>query len=321
MLASHVLYFPTIRLPPSAWLSRVLLYWEGVTTITPSEFIEEPDKHDPYTLRLIRAGLVTQVIPAYVLHGVGRFTDSFMEYLENLGPVLERRRTSFCDSPGFRIHLEKLNETAEELERIKLARFSGRYPWVEVERSTAQDFMAYLAAVLGRFGELASMPITDDPGWLGSFITASSPTAGDLEALRTDVISEILPAPNEALDPDEIQQFKDGHANELRRFRNRVEQKLVELATIQEESLRTRAVDLFIEEARQEIDDLRREMVALGWVRTTLTKVSSVVPSIPGVQPLVGLAASVIAAFTGDANIDRRSPFLYAAEAQELVRN
>lgn len=320
MVVSKVLYFPTIRVPRSAWLSRVLLYWDQVGTITPYEFVEEPDKHDPHTLRLIRANLVTQVTPGHYVGRIPRFTDSFMEYLETLGPALKERRASFRNTAGFRIHLEKLDQTVHELKRIKLARTSGGR-WLEVEQATAQEFMGYLAAVLGRVDELASIPLTDDSAYLSPFITASSPTGPGLEALRTDVLSAILPAPAEALDADEIRRFKDSHGDELQRFRNRVEQKLVELAALQDKTLRARATDLFVEEARQDIDDLQRAMAERGWIRTTLTKVSSIVSSIPGVQPFVGLGASVIAAFGGDGNGNPTSPFLYAAEVEQLTQD
>src|SRR5215510_8923818 len=57
------LYFPLIRVPDTAWWTRTMLYWDNVATIVPREFIGNPQLHRPYTLQLIRAGLLHQVFP------------------------------------------------------------------------------------------------------------------------------------------------------------------------------------------------------------------------------------------------------------------
>src|SRR5690606_12208142 len=53
MVTYRVLYYPHIALPPSPWLIQMLLYWDEVATITPYDFVQDPDRHEPFTRDLI----------------------------------------------------------------------------------------------------------------------------------------------------------------------------------------------------------------------------------------------------------------------------
>jgi hypothetical protein len=319
MTTANALYFPTIRVPSSQWFTRVLLYWDTVGTITPYDYVEQPERHEPYTLKLIQANLVTQVIPRWHVWRIPRFTEAFLEYLQNLGDVtLDKRKVKFRDRNGFKIHVEKLDQLASHLQRFHLARpFRGS--WIEVESATAKEFMAYLAAALGRLEELSSIPLTDNRRSLQPFIKAGSAVDTRLETLRTEVLSNVLPAPDRSLDPDILSRFKEDHGPQLRRFRNRVEQKLVELAAIGDPALRERATELFVEEIEQEVGTIREVMASRGWIRTTLSRFLAVVVAIPEMSPLVGLASAVISAFGDYTTVPRDAPFLYALEVREVV--
>src|SRR5687767_12820338 len=91
-MRNNVLYFPYISVPSSTWFTRTLLYWDTVGSIVPYDYIVNPDMHDEYTRSLVQANLVTQVIPGEHLYRIPQFTESFIGYLESLGPVLTHRR-------------------------------------------------------------------------------------------------------------------------------------------------------------------------------------------------------------------------------------
>jgi hypothetical protein len=321
MPTSKVLYFPYIRVPASTWLIRTLLYWDEVGIITPYEFVKEPEHHDPLTLSLIREGLVQQVVPSWYVGDIPHFVSAFVQYLRSLSPErVDARRAALADGRGFLVHAEKLDELQYELEQARLAR-AGPHPWIEVEPETAQEFMAYLAAALGRLPSLGYAPLTDEERFLTDFVTASSgsPALGRVEGLRLEVLDQLFPAPARPVSVADLARFKQRHGEELRRFRRRVEQQLLTVADISDEILRRRSMELFLDEAQDEVAQLRQRMAGAGWLDVVLGRLTGVLAAIPGVSPLFGLANAVYNAFRGGAEPDPRTPFLYAFEAQRAL--
>lgn len=160
-MKSRVLYFPYIRVPESIWLTQMLLYWDQVSSIVPYEFVHKPESLGPYMLSLVRAGLVFQVIPGAHIYEIPRFFDAFSGYIDGLGREIAHRKERFARGSTFRIHIEKLGDIGDLLVRERLA-VPEQYPWYEVERETADDFMSYLAASLGQVQSIDSAPVTDD---------------------------------------------------------------------------------------------------------------------------------------------------------------
>jgi hypothetical protein len=67
-----VIYYPYIRVPESAWFSRLLLYWDDVATIVPEDWIYAPERLGPYTQELVQRNLVIQAFPNYAdIHALG----------------------------------------------------------------------------------------------------------------------------------------------------------------------------------------------------------------------------------------------------------
>lgn len=85
-MSGKVLYFPYIDIPQSAWLTRMLLYWDTVGVIMPYQFVEEPETLEDFTRDLLQAGLLAQVIPGQYVGDVPNFSKSFLAYLNSLGP-------------------------------------------------------------------------------------------------------------------------------------------------------------------------------------------------------------------------------------------
>lgn len=168
-MADKVLYFPYIRVPENVWFTRVLLYWDEVGSIVPSEYIRVPESLGTYMRELVQAELVKTVVPPDYTYKIPRFREAFLELVDQNQIIANRRGIALERNETFRIHIEKSGDAlAEALYDRGLARPAG-YPWLEVEKLTADLFMAYLASVLGKLEDLQMNPITDRADTLSVF--------------------------------------------------------------------------------------------------------------------------------------------------------
>lgn len=322
-MKNKVLYFPHINVPTSMWFTRALLYWDEVGAIVPYDYIEDPDKLDEHTRSLIKACLVTQVIPGDHVREIPSFQKSFITYLESQGKKrLNNRRRAFKQGRYSRIHIEKMEDGLELYFRDMGLAKEKDYPWWDVENETAREFMAYLAATLGRLEDLQFTPITDNITHLEHFLYVSMPNKSSEESvssLRLEILENIFPTPNTPLHASEISEFKGKHGDKLSIFRTRVEKEIIDIATISDSALREKRLELFKEESKEAIEEIKKEMNKFGFKRLKLGKLGSIISSIPGVPLLFGLADAVYNAFekTEFSKID--PAFLYAAYAQKEI--
>jgi hypothetical protein len=256
-----VLYYPYVKVPQSAWFTRVLLYWDEVGAIVPSDHIQNPDRLGKYMVGLLQEQLVTQVIPGMYLSTVRNFGESFINYVDQKArkPKIggERRWT--------RVHMEKLQQVGEQLCVRGLARKDGadQYsPWYEVERETAHKFMAYLAAVLGQLPEPDKFyPITDHEVRLKPFLQKSRQDARIRDnPLRKLILDRILPAPCGAIEPARLADFKASHKSELQRFRRELEDSISELSVIKDEKDRRMRLNIILGGMKETVRELKVRM-------------------------------------------------------------
>ena len=82
-----------------------MLYWDNVATIVPRAYIQTPELHHPFTLELIRAGLLYQVFPE---DAGGSLGEHFENYLHRLSSAeIERRRRNFIAGSTTLVHRDK----------------------------------------------------------------------------------------------------------------------------------------------------------------------------------------------------------------------
>jgi hypothetical protein len=253
-MISRVIYYPYIKVPRSPWFTQVLLYWDEVGAIVPYEYIEDPDSLGPYMVSLVKEQLVRQVIPGMYLWKAPKFVDAFLEHIDK-----QTRPVNMGEWP--RIHMEKLQLLGEKLCDRGLARRdkSDMYsPWFEVEQQTADEFMAYLAAVLGQISENEKFyPITDAPYGLAPFIGKVDRRNTPLRKL---ILEHILPAPSEEIEPGRLADFKAKYRAELTRFRNEIEYKISELSLIGDEEDRDRRLQDVVNNLKANIAELTARM-------------------------------------------------------------
>lgn len=278
----NAIYFPYIKVPKNRWFTRILLYWNHVDSIVPSDFIDKRSTLGHFMGDLVQEGLVRQIAPAEHMHKIERFFDPFLEYIK--GPFYEIPNDieSRKSLPTSRIHIEKMEPFADELIEMGLARRSPRpreHPWFEVESHTATLFMAYLASSLGELSEFKSEPITYNSKDFAS-VACMSPQArigSHICENRTIILNDVLPAPNINIRPSEIAEFKEEYGKELIKFRNKLESDLNLVSAIQDPILQDRQLKQIIENTQDEMNTINAIMMARGW-KTTACQLSYCIP-------------------------------------------
>jgi hypothetical protein len=94
-VAREALYFPTIRIPHGDWFVRMLLYWDAVSTIVPTEMAHAPRILGTRMLNYVDYALVRTVKPDRYLAGRPQFHDEFLATIDAM-PDLDRRSNEFA---------------------------------------------------------------------------------------------------------------------------------------------------------------------------------------------------------------------------------
>jgi hypothetical protein len=340
-MAHEVLYFPYISVPEDEWFTRVLLYWDKVGSIVPAPYALQPRRLSPYMQDLLAAELVMPVVPEQHAGPLYGPMERFLQFVdeersqEGTKPLGWHPASRGAAETGtvFQIHRGKLGDLVAEglLERGLARRVEGA-DWYEVESRTAAHFMAYLAATLG--ARVAMDPITDSAADLASFLAlpgAPGTPAALLEEMRTSVLEAALPAPAHRVRVSDLAEFRERHGHLLAKFRREIENRLVDLALVQEEWARSKKLALYKEELEEGSREIRARMQESRWRNIVFGTVCGLIAAaIPGAKAAitgdmtgVGLQvpAFVAAVYRGIAEVrpkpDMSSPLAYAALAQE----
>jgi len=345
-VSREVLYFPYISVPEDAWFTRALLYWDGVGSIVPTPFAEAPGKLTPYMQELLAAKLVRTVSPEHHDGPLYGPLERFLEYVDvelRAGRVQSlasaarpAKRGEVSAGTIFQIHSRKLGDlVGKGLVERGLARRADAGDWYEVESRVAADFMAYLATALGTCVDME--PITDSATHLATFTHASNGSNDPirlLHELRAGVLESMLPAPAEPVSVAELASFKERYGSQLSSFRRAIEDRLVDLALVEEEWARARKLEIYHEELRVQLDELQARMQERRWPKIVFGAVCGLVAAaIPGVREVVaghpveaGLAAPglISTMYLGIPKLREnkdfmRSPLAYAALAQQQL--
>lgn len=300
-MVRNVIYFPYIRVPQSEWFTRVLLYWDQVGSIVPFEYVQSPGL-GKFMEALIAEDLLRQISPGAHIDEIPYFSEAFLEYVDNPEYPVHRGILRTKKVPTFAVHMEKLGPIGDELCNRGFA-YLENYPWYNIETYTANQFMAYLAATLGRLPEINSEPTTDATRNLNSFMPQYHPEgrlSQELDKLRTLVLKDILPAPKGGIAPKKIAKFKSDYKKELTRFRNNVESFLITASAIEDQRHRDKSIEQFIVKTRNEVTELEELMNAKGWRNITLGRFLAYSTATLGLAVAIttgGLLGVVAAAF------------------------
>lgn len=149
---------------------------------------------------LLMEGLVVPVIPAHYVHQIPRFDQSFIELIE--ARLRRCRQRELAGLPVRRmdaekmslIHAEKLGQIPNFLIEVGLAR-RVNWNWFDIESTTANLFMAYLAACLGAVPDVNATPVTNRLTVARYLQPSHPPFRVDRQRVRDVILHELLLVP------------------------------------------------------------------------------------------------------------------------------
>lgn len=331
-MANGVVYYPYIKPPENEWFSRTLLYWDEVYSIVPSEHAFNPHLYNKYVGDLVSNDLVEPLKPMDYIHKVPDFRESFLTLMEkSLGNGIFVTKLTPKNSEI--IHLEKLGKIASDLEKLKIAKHAYSH-WYYVEKNTADLFMAYLAGLLCNVHRSNLEPITDNTANLSIYEKYFDADVRELRLvkMRTETLDNLLPGPSGDLtDIKKIVEFKENNSSLMRKYRIHVEKLLLKLSLIDDEFLRKKTFDLFLEESRDDIEEIKISLnnywnkIRWGtlWSVTVPASVVSAnlfVNNLPeAIRNLPSLVRAIVNAFESETHLQRQilqNPLSYAVKVK-----
>jgi hypothetical protein len=261
-MANKALYFPYIEVPNTSWTTQAVLYWDKLASIVPMDYLHAPEQMDEVTRNLMSEGLVEPVVPGMYLYAAERFTECFIEFVEQR--VLPARRSPGrigAPRPKLRVHAEKMGKIPDFLVDAGLAK-EVAWGWYEVDAAVANHFMAYLASVLAAVPEVNATPVTDKTYFAAS-LGARHPTYNRSKhefKARQVILNALLPVPTGELDIHRLVRSKQQHGALLPRLREKIEAHCSAIALLVDPDARVNATTLFIHECEDQIKEIESAM-------------------------------------------------------------
>ena len=316
---NKLLYYPYISIPNSAWLTQALLYWDGIATIVPAEFLKRPRQFTSFARDLVNQGIIETVQPeeyAYIYYY------EFLGFLDWAVKNQDHFKLSETDfTKQYNLHVGKLGFIATELADCGLARQVDDQ-WYMVNSQLSKAFMTFLAILIGQATELT--PTTDTYQGMSSLFNIEKQPAYKnstvvRNTLRNSILKEIMPIPKGVENYAQILRYKDKYHDELVRFRRHIEGFIAELDGLPN-CLQEERRDFFILDAKDEIEQIKGHMqwfqapsIEMG---TIIPALSSCIDAISGnylgtAVNLAGLLNETI--INKNRNKNRNKPLAYAA--------
>ena len=300
---SRALFFPYIRLPDSAWVRKVLLYWDEIAAIIPGDLADDSDAFDPFTRDLLATGLVRRRRPEVHAVGLSGFETNFLK-------VVDQEALGHAGEPGepwLDVHLSKLGHSL--LDALGERGLATREPkmrhgdvWVEMEPQTAMLLSAYLAVLMrddrnGRFD-----PVTYSDQALAAFGRIRGKESEHYRsAVRMELIQQVLPVPSPGVGLESLSEFKQEFGAQLVRFRSRLERDARRAVAHPDDAAVADEVDYMAEELDEEKLQIFEAMERRAWKPglATLALLAPAADALPedGIGPVSALAGvGVVAA-------------------------
>jgi len=326
-MQKRALYFPHVSVPSTPWTTQALLYWDRLACIVPANLLYRPEQMDPRMQILLREGLSEPIIPGeYIYHAVD-FDQCFLDFVEER--ILRRpHRLSPPQRVVTRVHAEKMGKIPQQLVKMGLAS-EAEWGWYEMETYLANQFMSYLASVLGALPGINATPVTDQTSIASSIGTIHQSlkrlTDNQLHTFKAKeaALNALLPIPDFPFNVDKIIKFKSTHGDLLPALRTRIESHCAEIAVLPTHEERLAASEAFLAECGGQVREIEEAM------RATFPKIvmGALTPlfgaglprhASPGAQPsLAGAAYQAIASIRGPRLAQESRPLAYVVRAQK----
>lgn len=255
---NNLLYFPYISVPSTRWMTQTLLYWDKVASIIPADIMNTPNQLDDFTQKLLQEELLEAIIPDNYIYDIRDFTDNFMIYVESNLHKFYRNSNKTA-----RVHSGKMmSSLANKLCDMGLAEYD--HNWINMPHTLAQDFMTYLAFLLGQTTDYK--PMTDRIAGFSSINSNNYNTGNSIgnsikninrNKMRMRILDNILPVPENICEitPYDLVMFKNRYSNELHIFRNTIEEFILSLENCTEQQADERC-KIFVENKQAEIKNI-----------------------------------------------------------------
>lgn len=321
-MIDNAIYFPYIRVPENEWFTRTLLYWDKIGTITPSEYAKEPQRLGKFMYDLISNDLLEPIIPGKYVNKIPNWEGAFLEIIDKDQEISHRTGVAIERGETTPIHLEKFSPIMDDLMDRGLVT-EAQEPWFNVERKTADLFMAYMSLALGSTEKLQMTPITDQDDSLSAF-GINQPTVEAVSRMQYKMIEKLLPSPQIGVPVKEIVDFKNENYELLKQFRRHIESEINSLVLIDDEFIRSREFILIQDKLIEDIEEIEKKMKR-KWRRVIYSIVKGIGLGVPvGVAIASGNVPQIIGAlynaWNGSQSIQTRlseKPMVYAAFARK----
>ncbi len=136
--------------------------------------------------------------------------------------------------------------------------------WYEVDSALGNQFMAYLAAVLGALRDVNATPITDRAEYAVA-LGYEPAVVGRKKSLhrfkaRQVILNSILPVPSDPIDVGDLVNFKARYGHLLPQFRAKIEAHCATIALLPEPADRIAATRAFIDDCHDQVAEIEAAM-------------------------------------------------------------
>lgn len=326
-MQKRALYFPHVSVPSTPWTTQALLYWDRLACIVPANLLHRPEQMDPRMQILLREGLVEPIIPGEYIYQVVDFDQCFLDFVEER--ILRRSpRLSPPQRAVTRVHADKMGKIPQQLVKMGLAS-EAEWGWYEMETYLANQFMSYLAAVLGALPEINATPVTDQTSIASSIGTIHQSLkrvpANQLHTFkaREAALNALLPIPDSPFNVDKIIRFKSTHSDLLPALRARIELRCAQMTILPTHEERMAAMERFLADCSEQVSEIEEAM------RETFPKIvmgaltplfGAGVPrhaAVGALPSLAGAAYQAIASIRGPQLAQEPRPLAYVVRAQK----
>lgn len=322
---SKLLYYPTISIPDSSWLPKALLYWDGLATIAPEEYLKDPFQFSPFMQSLLQEELIEIVQPEKYTYTHDEDFNLFLNWAADNADYFAPRTYKWSKTTPIsftNLHWSKMSDYFRDRLLDAGLAFNFKRRWVRVSPEFGQAFMTFLAILIGQETDMA--PVTDRLPGISSLFYRDRPSDSDIvrNTLRNSILDDILPVPEglhgiEGL--QKVRQFKERYHDELERFRCHIEEFILSVDG-QSEDVQDKRREIFLRNAQDEIDEIKGHM---GWFQAPQINMGTFIAALPSAIEFfnqnirgasIGLATVLgQTIYNAERNHYRRKPLAYAA--------
>jgi hypothetical protein len=274
-MENNLLYFPYISIEKSPWLYKTLLYFDNISTITPIEYMENPELFDDHMQPLIREQLIKTVFPAQYIREISLFENNFIQ-------LIKRKYGFFSRNPKRLTNINKHSTIHQNYTKINFEKIGGKiidfltehnlafkesFNWYNIREDISRDYMNYLAIAISNSDNYS--PVTDSTDNISPFYSNFRTPVRDRSRLnrdlihknniRTNILDQLFCVPAYIDKIETLLDFKEKNCHSLTKFRKLIEETVSTINAVSMDKQEDRIKD-FLNHIEEEKTILKEEM-------------------------------------------------------------